>query len=174
MELEATSVPDLVEPLAEMVGGLLRRDFCQGVDDLVEFFKGADADEGELPALPLDADGVTGVTGVEAVAQPCVEGVPIGRGPPCAGMVEEELRAVCARRDAFAVPAAAADGEAVVGDFEGHRAQVRCLPPSMGRVAPVIQPVASERSQTMASATSSAWPTRPMGWVCWLRSRKAA
>ena len=174
MELEATSVPDLVEPLAEMFGGLLCRDFCEGADDLVEFVAGADANEGELPTLPLHADGVAGVAGVEAVAQSSVERVAVGRGRPSAGTVEQELRAVCARCNAFAVAASSADGEAVVGDVEGHRAQVRCLPPSMGRVAPVIQPVASERSQTMASATSSGWPTRPMGWVCWLRSRKAA
>ena len=89
MELEAPVEPDLVEPLAEVVRCLLRRDFCEGADDLVEFVAGADADEGELPALPLNAHRVASVAGVEALAQTGVEGVAVGRGPRRAGMVEE-------------------------------------------------------------------------------------
>ena len=55
-----------------------------------------------------------------------------------------------------------------------YRRQVCERPPSTGRLTPVIQAARGEARKAMASATSSACPTRPMGWVPLECSRNAA
>jgi len=55
-----------------------------------------------------------------------------------------------------------------------YRAQVRCRPPSIGIVSPVIQLARSDARNRIVSATSSGRPGRPSGCVVFARSRNAA
>ncbi len=55
-----------------------------------------------------------------------------------------------------------------------YRRHVKCLPPSIAMVSPVIQPDAGETRNAMRSAISSGVPARPSGCVDFARSRKSA
>ena len=55
-----------------------------------------------------------------------------------------------------------------------YRAHVRCRPPSMAIVSPVIHAAFGETRYAMSSAISSGVPGRPSGCVLFDRSRKAA
>ena len=55
-----------------------------------------------------------------------------------------------------------------------YRAHVRCRPPSIGIVSPVIQPARSDARNRISAAMSSGCPGRPSGCVSFERSRNAA